>query len=123
MTKRKSRAEHIAEWKAARAEPAGPPLDPVVDALEQLAELPNAFRERAEQEDTRFRDATDSEYWVAVCFQTRAEKEAFLAAAGIPTDGRHIDGADLAKRMGVALKSRLPAWRDATIKQKLVDLT
>lgn len=35
------------------------------------SDLGAAFRARREQETARFRNATDSEYWVALCFETR----------------------------------------------------
>lgn len=124
-----NRAEAIAKWKSKKAgiaeepEPKEEPLDPVVDAIEQLAELPSAFAQRAKQEESRLRDATDSEYWVAVVFQTRAEKEEFLAKSNLDSDGRIVDGADLAKTMGIELTQRVPQWKPAPIKKKLVDLT
>ena len=63
-----------------------------------------AFKARAKKEQERFAIATDSEYWVGVCFQTRAQKEAFLAGVNLLQHGdKYIDGELLAKRMGVPL--------------------
>lgn len=78
-----------------------------VDALAELSALESAFKGRRKREDDRFRDATDSEYWVAVCFKTRAHKEAFLAGLpGIsPIDGdKYVNGHQLAHRLGINIE-------------------
>lgn len=63
----------------------------VSDALRQ-------FKERAAAETKRFADATDSEYWVAVCFHTREDKERFLAEFSLDTVGdKYLDGYEVAK--------------------------
>lgn len=63
-----------------------------------------AFKDRAKKEQERFELATDSEYWFAVCFQTRAQKEHFLKAVQLLQAGdKYIDGRLLAKRMGIEL--------------------
>jgi len=49
------------------------------DAAAELTALEQGYRDRAKQENNRFRDATDSEYWFAVWFKAGAEKDAFLA--------------------------------------------
>ena len=60
-----------------RKKPAKVPLNT------QVSEALDAFRARAKNEAARYRDATDSEYWVAIAFATRAEKDAFIAELGI----------------------------------------
>lgn len=63
-----------------------------------------AFKARAKKEQERFALATDTEYWVGLCFQTREQKEVFLRAVGLLQAGdKYIDGRLLAKRMGVEL--------------------
>ncbi|MDP2369326.1 hypothetical protein [Rhodoferax sp.] len=63
-----------------------------------------AFKARAKTEQERFEAATDSEFWLGVCFQTRAQKEAFLQGVNMLQHGdKYIDGELLAKRMGIAL--------------------
>lgn len=63
-----------------------------------------AFKDRAKAEQARFELATDSEYWIGVCFQTRAQKEFFLKAVKLLQAGdKYIDGRLLAKRMGIEL--------------------
>lgn len=59
----------------------------------EISETLQAFRDRAKQEAKRFADATDSEYWVAVCFKTRDEKERFLRKFGLANLGdKYLDG-------------------------------
>lgn len=63
-----------------------------------------AFKQRAKQEQDRFILATDSEYWVGLCFQTRAQKEHFLQAVNLLQHGdKYLDGELLARRMGITL--------------------
>ena len=61
-----------------------------------------AFKARAKREQERFALATDSEYWVGVCFQTREQKEHWLRSVKLLHAGdKYIDGRLLAQRMGV----------------------
>lgn len=47
--------------------------------LEQDANaLLKGFKERREAEAARRQTATDSEYWVTICFESRADKDAFV---------------------------------------------
>lgn len=63
-----------------------------------------AFIARSKAEQERFALVTDSEYWVGLCFQTREQKEHFLREAKLLQAGdKYIDGALLAKRMGITL--------------------
>lgn len=71
---------------------------------QELDALSIAFRERSAQEARRFRDATDSEHWVCVCFTSREEKEAFLRAANLAKLGdKYLDGRKVARALGVAI--------------------
>lgn len=74
------------------------------DAGTEIAALEQGYRDRAKAESNRFKRATDSEYWVAVCFTTREEKEAFLERSGLADLGdKYLDGHDVAHRLGVDL--------------------
>ncbi len=75
-----------------------------VDAAADLDEVQAGFRKRAADENNRFALATDSEYWTCICFQTREQKETFLAALDILKFGdRYLDGQLVAKQLGVEL--------------------
>jgi len=82
---------HKAEREAARS--------PTANAETVSATLA-AFKERAKVERQRYIDATDSEFWVALCFQSRAAKEQFLRGHGIADLGdKYIDGAAVDERL------------------------
>lgn len=85
-----------------------PTGDVAADSLAELEAMRTAFAARAKRERARFVAATDSEYWLCVCFQTREQKEAYLAylrRAGHLADDtdKYIDGVALARRQGVQL--------------------
>lgn len=94
-----------------RSEPAPTP-DPLADvdytgnlatdAAAELTALEEGYRTRAKAEADRFRAATDSEYWVAVCFTSREDKEAFLRAANLTDIGdKYLSGPAVAARLGI----------------------
>lgn len=59
-----------------------------------------AFRERAANETKRFSDATDSEYWVALCFHSREEKERWLRDSGLDALGdKYLDGSKIEAKL------------------------
>lgn len=72
-----------------------------------LDEVARGFRERRKTEAKRFEDATDSEFWFAVCFESREQKEAFLKALqwtlATGGDDKYLDGTVLAKKCGIEL--------------------
>jgi hypothetical protein len=101
-------------------------MDPVEVVESRVAALPSAFQSRASKEQDRRADATDSRYWVALCFQTAAEKEEFLIGSGLADlalDSDYLDGAEVAERLDVELTSPVPKWKDARINKKLAGLT
>ncbi|MCK7676346.1 hypothetical protein [Corynebacterium pygosceleis] len=77
------------------------------DCATEFSALQSEFADRAKKERKRFQDATDSEFWFAVCFKTRDEKEAFLRALGVKPKlmgDKYLDGVQLAKLMGIELE-------------------
>lgn len=74
------------------------------NATAELDAVALGFRERAKREQQRFKGATDTEFWAALCFRDRASKDAFLAAVGAARLGdKYIDGHQFAKLVGVEL--------------------
>lgn len=68
----------------------------------QISELEAGIKSRKKAERDRFRAATDSEFWFAVCFTSREEKERFLRAAGLWEHGdKYLDGAVVAAALDV----------------------
>ena len=80
--------------------------DAETDCAADLSELQAGFRKRAKDEGRRFEQATDTEYWACLCFQTREQKEAFLKALNLLAIGdKYLDGQEVARVLGVELPS------------------
>lgn len=78
-------------------------------ALAEVSDLLAGFKERAANETERFDDATDSEYWFCICFQTRDQKDEFLTKVGWMEIGdKYLDGMLVAEVMGIKLEARIP---------------
>lgn len=98
-------------------------------ATRVLSEAEQAFRERAQREADRFELATDSEYWAALCFQSRRQKEQFLQALrdrlGLRDDGdKYLDGWEVAKAMGITLdREDVPYNTSAKQDRRWLELT
>lgn len=83
------------------------------DSKAELAALTQAMKQAANPDTARqFAQAkatamqrNDSEYWVAVCFQSRAQKEEFLRNAGVTADDgdKYLDGVILANKLKIHL--------------------
>jgi hypothetical protein len=102
------------------------PLGPdVVErmAQEELSEVLAGFKARERTEEQRFHDATDTEYWFALCFQTREQKEEFLHKMGWADLGdKYLDGMAAAERSNVELTSRIPPMPTHRVDRQLADL-
>ena len=60
---------------------------------EEVDEVAQAFRDRIAKEDKRRKAAVDSEFWCALCFASREEKERFLRKYGLDRVGdKYLDG-------------------------------
>jgi hypothetical protein len=94
--------------KAKAAKPATR-RDVEADSKAELSDLQRGIRERAAAENQRRQKATDSEYWVCLCFQNREQAEAFGRAAGIGA-AKYADGRKVAKRYGIELPDDGPAF-------------
>lgn len=75
------------------------------EGLEAAGEIEQAFRDRMKQEKERYRDVCDSEYWFAVCFTSRAQRNEFLKKIGIDPELKYIDGHEMAKAYRKAIKT------------------
>jgi len=89
------------------------------DSKAELSVVLTEFRKKAKEENKRFKQAVDSEFWFAVCFRTREQKEAFLKAMQwITVADKYLDGHKLAKMMGIELPGddyRPPAEKADTL--------
>lgn len=74
------------------------------DAIQETELTGKTFSERAKLEQKRFELATDSEFWFAVCFQSREQKETFLKAMNwLQYGDKYLNGMDIADENGVSL--------------------
>jgi len=72
------------------------------DTARELSDLEQGIKDRKKAERDRFRAATDSEYWVALCFTSRSEKTRFLERAGLLELGdKYLDGRIVAAALDV----------------------
>jgi hypothetical protein len=66
--------------------------------------LQTILDEKNERRDA-YRTMLDTEFWCAICFQSRAQKEQFLAGLGVLDLGdKYIDGLLVAERLGVPIE-------------------
>lgn len=81
-----------------------PTGDAEADAMADLDEVQAGFRARAKAENDRFASVTDSEYWFAVCFKTREQKEHFLRVMKwLNLGDKYLPGDLVAKSQGIEL--------------------
>lgn len=107
--------------------PPAPEGEPSELELAHLAKLEaiQALREKRKAERDRFREATDTEYWVALCFETRAQKEEFLEKLGIAELGdKYLNGYKVAEKLGVSIDTAgLQTRAQRPPSRRLSDLT
>lgn len=97
-------------------------------ALRVLSDAEQSFKQRAQKEADRFDLVTDTEYWIAAGFQSRRQKDAFLAALrerfSLPgDDDKYIDGWELAKALGIALPREDVPYNTGKVDRRWLELT
>lgn len=76
------------------------------DSQAEISEVLQLFKDKSKTENARQLQATDSEFWIAVCFQNRKQKEEFLKALDLLPDGdKYLDGRKVAKAIGLKLEA------------------
>lgn len=75
------------------------------EVKQELTKLQKEFRERNEQEQKRFKDVCDSNYYFTVCFQNREQLNEFCDMVGLDSEELYFDGREFAKKIGRILKS------------------
>lgn len=89
----------------------------------ELTDLQKSFRCRRDQEQARFIDAVDSEYWTCFCFQNREQKEAFLKALKIIHLGdKYLNGMAVADVLKIPLPMNFSPVRDVKPDIKLAEM-
>lgn len=98
--------------------------DEEADTVAEASALLTAFKARSNERDAHYKTAMDSEFWFAVCFATREQKDAFLQAkAWVLAGDKYLDGAVVAELMGVELPPK-PSWmkKKSHVKKGLASL-
>ena len=94
------------------------------DTVAETDALMSAFQKRAKEEEKRREIATDSEFWFAVCFQTREQKDQFLKNAGLIQIGdKYLDGVRVAKKLKVDISPANVSYPDPRVDKKFSNLT
>lgn len=94
------------------------------DMKATLDAVGSAFAKRAKAEAQRFKNATDSEYWFAVVFETREQKEAFLRFMKWQKEGdKYLDGIRLAEKVKCPLPAAEVPYVAAKPDKKLNELS
>ena len=89
-----------------------------------IAEEFAAIHEGRRKQAVSIELANDTEYWFAMYFQTRDQKEAFLKAMGWFERGdKYLDGTAVAKKLGIELPPRPAPYKVGRLDKKLFDLT
>lgn len=79
------------------------PDDLAGDSKAELDALGKAFVARRGQEDRRYRQTVDSEYWFCVAFRCKEDKQKFLTEVGVDLrEDKYVNGYDLARLLGLA---------------------
>ncbi len=79
---------------------------------EEMSEVLKQFLARGKEERKTFEENVDSEYWVAVCFQSREQKEEFLRLAGwLQFGDKYLDGLEIAEHMKIKIGHLTPPVR------------
>jgi hypothetical protein len=96
------------------------------DSKAEIAALEKAFTDQSRQfvnQAAQANQRNDSEYWIAVCFQSRAQKEEFLRNAGLIADGdKYLDGQLVARKLGIALTPPPPPLKQGKIDKTWADM-
>lgn len=80
----------------------------------EMSEVVKQIKEAKRAQFDRFRVSRDPDYWLALCFQSREQRDEFLRRVGWTTiGGRYVNGLDVARRLGADIEpidlSPLPA--------------
>lgn len=74
------------------------------DSALELNEFQRQAKNALKREQKLQEQAFDTEFWFAVYFQSREQKEAFLVGLEMLADGdKYLDGQALAEKLGIAL--------------------
>lgn len=105
----------------APAEPVGlPGVDytgkPSIDSEREFSEVLRQFKARDSRDRKRQEDADDAEYFTVLVFQTKAQRDEFVAAVGEDgPDHQYLDGLRVAEKLGITITPADRGWSPARI--------
>lgn len=97
------------------ARPSDPEPDPLADveytgsieedSKREFTALEDGYRKRAKNEDKRYKNAMDGEFYFVACFASFEERDKFLQACGYGKNDnfKYVNGHDLADRLNLDL--------------------
>lgn len=72
----------------------------------EMSEVVRQIRDEKRIKFDRFRVSRDPDYWLALCFQSREQRDEFLRLAKWDAiGGRFVNGLDVARRLGIDIQS------------------
>ena len=93
------------------------------DIATETSILLQGFKDRAKQEAERFELATDTEFWFAVGFKSREQKELFLQAMNwLQYGDKYLDGNRIARKAGISLPEVKLSNPTKRVDKKLIKL-
>ena len=73
-----------------------------LSADRELSEIVKQIKERRQARMEMFRVARDPDYWFALCFQSREQRDEFLQKSGwIDLGDKYLNGLAIARRLGL----------------------
>ncbi len=98
--------------------------DPEKDSAEELKAVKGTFALKLEAEHRRQLKATDSEYWICLCFQSREQVEEFMRLSGWGTeDDKYIDGQKVAAKIGIPITAEIVGFGKVKVDPKFAALS
>lgn len=74
------------------------------NAKQELKAIQSHFKKSVQHEKRNISHRFDTEYWLCVVFEDRAQKQAFVKALGMLKEGdKYIDGRQLAHRFNIEI--------------------
>jgi hypothetical protein len=100
--------------------------DPEQDADAEGEVTQTAFMQNEKEQLDAYRQMIDSEFFLVVCFQSRAQKEEFLQKSGLEGPGisdKYLDGLRVAKHFGIDVAPiPLPTKKPSLMPRALRDI-
>lgn len=93
-----------------------------VDSANEAEVIRLAVEERKQRDSIEL--ANDTEFWFSVYFQTREQKEVFLAALDLLAHAdKYLDGQFVAKKLGISLPPRPAPYKVGRVVKSLDSMT